>query len=543
VQNANPIILDSNGQANIWLSSAIYKFTLQNSAGVQQWSIDGISWSTPLSTFNGLVDTGDFTMQQSTAATSGANQNSNNFKIQANFWDSGSSTSKPDTCTWTNTAGTGSNPNMVLTLNCSGSSGTHTYQFNLPLSLNSNNLTNTGTGSQFTGAWETLSGSQSFTFGSTSVSKNSIAVTGSPLPDASTGGTPGVQWTGLGVDWNALDYAAEQIAVGRTNRTQDAIAGGIFVPSTQTAISQLDALAGYIRNEGAGPDPVAVYGQARANYNTAPAGHLYQSWAANLLCSDTVGMTQSGSCYGLEIDINKNTSNLGGWAMDFNGNVATGTYGGLLYVKPGAGQWNPAIDLGVGASPAVDGSGNGGIILEQLASGNSQGSQGIGFVSQDGSAVKHYMGIAIDANGNFTIGVPTVATRLRVNAAVASGNDLARLRFDFGSNLVVGDFGTLDANWGNTASIAVNGQDGNGVAIVTANGAGIGANPKLTLTFHDGAWPTAPLTTVTRCDGNAPTTAYWYNNSNSTTTMQITFLGTPVGGSSYCATFQNFGKN
>jgi len=42
--NANPVILDANGEADVWLPlGALYTLKLVNSADVQQWSKDGIS--------------------------------------------------------------------------------------------------------------------------------------------------------------------------------------------------------------------------------------------------------------------------------------------------------------------------------------------------------------------------------------------------------------------------------------------------------------------------------------------------------------------
>jgi hypothetical protein len=41
--NTNPIILDSGGFGAVWLSGQAYTFTLKDSTGVQQWSVDGIS--------------------------------------------------------------------------------------------------------------------------------------------------------------------------------------------------------------------------------------------------------------------------------------------------------------------------------------------------------------------------------------------------------------------------------------------------------------------------------------------------------------------
>lgn len=41
--NANPIQLDANGRAVIYLGQSSYKFVLQNSSGVQQWAQDNVS--------------------------------------------------------------------------------------------------------------------------------------------------------------------------------------------------------------------------------------------------------------------------------------------------------------------------------------------------------------------------------------------------------------------------------------------------------------------------------------------------------------------
>ena len=41
--NTNPIVLDSRGEANVWLGGASYKFALYTSAGVLIWTVDNIS--------------------------------------------------------------------------------------------------------------------------------------------------------------------------------------------------------------------------------------------------------------------------------------------------------------------------------------------------------------------------------------------------------------------------------------------------------------------------------------------------------------------
>lgn len=44
--NANPVVLDANGEADIWLGTGYYKFVLKNSAGVTQWTMDNVSLPT-----------------------------------------------------------------------------------------------------------------------------------------------------------------------------------------------------------------------------------------------------------------------------------------------------------------------------------------------------------------------------------------------------------------------------------------------------------------------------------------------------------------
>jgi hypothetical protein len=41
--NANPVVLDANGEANVWLGSANYKFVLKDSLSVTQWTVDNVS--------------------------------------------------------------------------------------------------------------------------------------------------------------------------------------------------------------------------------------------------------------------------------------------------------------------------------------------------------------------------------------------------------------------------------------------------------------------------------------------------------------------
>jgi hypothetical protein len=43
VANANPVILDANGEAPIWMAAALYKLVLKTDLDVTVWTIDNVS--------------------------------------------------------------------------------------------------------------------------------------------------------------------------------------------------------------------------------------------------------------------------------------------------------------------------------------------------------------------------------------------------------------------------------------------------------------------------------------------------------------------
>ena len=246
------------------------------------------------------------------------------------------------------------------------------------------------------------------------------------------------------------------------------------------------------------------------------------------------------------------TNKLGGWAEDFNGNFSAGgnTYGGLLFVKPGAAgsakYWSPGIEFGIGATPAPSATGpTAAMVLLPQATGNSQSSQGILMQSTNsgGSAQNHWFyttnfgDLLFNSDGNpnpsgltFAIGYGGLISYKRDKCA-------------FGSQAVAADF-ALSAGWGNTATIGtVRGQDCRVMINVTANGAGIAVNPNIAYTYHDGTWGTVPLVEVTRCDANSPQTGNRWVYSATATVATIFFLDTPVAGNTYCAVIDSVGAN
>lgn len=133
---------------------------------------------------------------------------------------------------------------------------------------------------------------------------------------------------------------------------------------------------------------------------------------------------------------------------------------------------------------------------------------------------------------------PTVGlTAATGNLKATAGHVIAsRAMFTRGTTLATADF-SLSAGWGDTATKSVNGAayDTCGEFRVTANGAGIVANPTVVLTYKDGGFPGAqpPNVIATRSDAAAPTTAYWIISARTVSTFTAAFIGTPVAGNQY----------
>jgi hypothetical protein len=81
--NTNPIVLDSRGEANVWLSGAIYKFALYTSAGVLIWTVDNINGSTFASNATGDGTTTAFSVVNGFTAIyiNGVYQNRNTYTV------------------------------------------------------------------------------------------------------------------------------------------------------------------------------------------------------------------------------------------------------------------------------------------------------------------------------------------------------------------------------------------------------------------------------------------------------------------------------
>lgn len=103
-----------------------------------------------------------------------------------------------------------------------------------------------------------------------------------------------------------------------------------------------------------------------------------------------------------------------------------------------------------------------------------------------------------------------------------------------GTGLVTGDF-ALSAGWGTTASVSlggINDTDQHFFLTVFSAGTGQGSDPTIVLTFTDGAWGIAPVLITARSGGNQ-SAAQFHQSGATTTTVTISFRGTPVATESY----------
>jgi parallel beta-helix repeat protein len=169
---------------------------------------------------------------------------------------------------------------------------------------------------------------------------------------------------------------------------------------------------------------------------------------------------------------------------------------------------------------------------------NNYGLQG----TTSGAAIVNLFKLTSDANNisRFFAGVDAggfswVNQAASVNWArlIAGVFEVKRLKTDFGTALAAGDF-ALHANWGNAATVGtVRGTDQFFSFVVTSAGAGQGASPTLTLTYHDGTWTTAPPVTCNRQDFTSQPTVTFSVNDTSATVLILTFNGTPVAAETY----------
>lgn len=161
-------------------------------------------------------------------------------------------------------------------------------------------------------------------------------------------------------------------------------------------------------------------------------------------------------------------------------------------------------------------------------------------IAGDGEIVAGTAGATHSLTGSLAVsttltagtGVTSTTGDIQATAGILKGR---RIHGNLGTALVAGDF-SLSAGWGSTASLALNDAgnefDSRGMVGITANGAGVAANPSVTLTFKDGAFPDKPRIVAMRTNSTAPSTGFWISNPTATD-VRFDFIGLPVAGSEY----------
>jgi hypothetical protein len=124
---ANPVLADSLGRVQIWLSPVSYKFVVTTSTGVALFTIDNFNYANVNTTLASLTVQGTTVITNPTAATALANQSSPTLTIQGQYWNGTASAN--DNWVIASTLGSGTNPTSTLTISHSGSSGTSIFSF------------------------------------------------------------------------------------------------------------------------------------------------------------------------------------------------------------------------------------------------------------------------------------------------------------------------------------------------------------------------------------------------------------------------------
>lgn len=146
----------------------------------------------------------------------------------------------------------------------------------------------------------------------------------------------------------------------------------------------------------------------------------------------------------------------------------------------------------------------------------------------------------LNPGGPSTSNWTLTSTLFNTNAQLAA----QRLSLSPASNLVTGDF-ALSAGWGATTAVsALAGKDQAWRATITANGAGLAANPTITLTFHDGTMTNSPICSTKMQDSGTGVFSADILDAPTATTNVITYKTgvAPVAGNTYVFTSTCIGR-
>jgi hypothetical protein len=256
--NTNPVVCDSAGRTQIWLSPASYKLVIKTAAGVTLQTLDNYNPANINSTVTSLTNTGNETLQQVTAATNLANQSSNILEVDGSFWNGAASAT--DKWQIQDVLGAGTNPTSSLQVSHSGSSGA--ALLSVPGS------TNIGTNL-------TVGGTLGITGATTAAAITASGTVQSPLYQVN-GATTGISST-----------VAARINIG--NGTSGDASGAILLNNIQS-VSANHPTTGFVRVASA--DSVIGY---RNNANTLDLLLSKTGAASSTAAADTLDTSAFGS--------------------------------------------------------------------------------------------------------------------------------------------------------------------------------------------------------------------------------------------------------
>jgi hypothetical protein len=373
--NTNPVVCDSAGRCQMWLSPLSYKFVIKTSAGVTLQTIDGYNPDTVNTTVTSLTNTGNDTMQQITAATNLANQNSNLIKIQGQYWNG--ATTATDEWDIQDVLGTGTNPTSTLQFSHSGSSGASTVSFGGTLGV--------------TGA---ISSSGE------SVVASGVFTNAQPnLNDSSKVG--------------GINITTEQAALfGASQFTSEALTGGIQIPNTSTAAAFGSGVSGYANTSSTTTAAVGVFGGARAIANSTKA------FGGNVIAEDIAGLTTGVTLSGLEVDtVPTNASTAYNSANGVSSIIGAGAHAGTFSdafnasTNKSTAQWTNGFHSNSGAALQA-------VLADKLVASGATASQPIVFQGDSGGGAVS-ASISCDNAGNLVTTLPASgffqASRIRLS--------------------------------------------------------------------------------------------------------------------------------
>lgn len=314
--------------------------------------------------------------------------------------------------------------------------------------------------------------------------------------------TPDVSSTTAGVGLNIQPGDA----LGSGNGGTVTINGGSSATGSRAGDVNLRAGEGAVAGTDAGR--VQLYGGVIRATGTGSQGSITLTGGESKLSSTAAGeiLISGGYIVDAAVDANGGKATFKGGDVLASGSIGNGgeVYidggdggsgggtGGAIFITAGAAQTGNHTGAQVSVS-AGDASGTnaGGAVTLTAGDADTTGNGGaVELRSGDGGSSSGLGGTIALIPGADASGVQGTISLQSLKTSVN------RVYYNQGTNLVTGDF-ALSAGWGSTASITtLSGKDSRFSLEITSAGTGQAANPTLTLTFTDGAWPVVPFPLV-----------------------------------------------